>query len=313
MKKFFKPILGMILAIAFSVLVARTLAKAETQKSDAPRTEALADIEKTLGFVPHFFTEFPAEILPGTWEEMKTLQMNPKTSIPPKVKELIGLGVAAQIPCVYCINAHTEFARANGATEAEIGEAVAEAALTRHWSTFMNGVQLDEGAFRAEIAKVTANMRAAKQSGTAMPKPMNVMDGKSALQDATQMYGFAPEFLKRFPDVARAGAWKAMRDVEINPGALSGKYKDLVGLAVASQIPCRYCIIADNEFAKLDGATDAEITEAVAMASLTRQMSTLLNGMKVDMGQFNSDITRMVKGAQASRTAAPAEAPVRLR
>jgi AhpD family alkylhydroperoxidase len=73
-----------------------------------------------------------------------------------------------------------------------------------------------------------------------------------------------------------------------------------MGLAVASQIPCRFCIIAHTEFAKLNGATDAEITEAIAMASLTRDLSTLLNGMQVDEAQFRKDVDRIVKGAAAA-------------
>ena len=35
----------------------------------------------------------------------------------------------------------------------EIAEAVAQAALTRHWSTMMNGLQIDFEAFKAEFAQ----------------------------------------------------------------------------------------------------------------------------------------------------------------
>ncbi len=92
-----------------------------------------------------------------------------------------------------------------------------------------------------------------------------------------------------------------MRDVQLSPAtAVSGKYKELMGLAVASQVPCRFCIIAHTEFAKLNGATDAEIIEAIAMASLTRDLSTMLNGMQVDETQFRKDIDRLVKGAAAA-------------
>jgi len=174
----------------------------------------------------------------------------------------------------------------------------------------VNGMQLDENRFRADISKAVANVKKMKASGAPMPKPIDVVDGKTALQDISQMYGFVPEFLQRFPDVARAGAWRTMRDVEMNPnGALPSKYVDLVSLGVSAQIPCRYCTYADMEFSKMDGATEAEITEAVAMASLTREMSTLLNGMKVDPDQFRADVARIVKGSQASvspQSSAPA-------
>ncbi|MEO7958365.1 MAG: carboxymuconolactone decarboxylase family protein, partial [Fibrobacteria bacterium] len=76
--------------------------------------------------------------------------------------------------------------------------------------------------------------------------------------------------------------------------------KELVGLAVASQVPCKFCVIAHTEFAKLNGASEQEIAEAIGMAAFTREMSTFLNGMRVDETQFKADISRLVKGAQAA-------------
>jgi AhpD family alkylhydroperoxidase len=288
--------------VALLLLGVSASARAEgAPKANAAAAAARADIGKTLGFVPQFFLKFPEEVLPGAWEEMKTLQLNPATALPGRSKELIGLAVAAQIPCRYCIVAHTEFAKLNGASDTEIGEAVAMAAITRHWSTFLNGIQTDEPKFRAEIAKIVTNVKQAQASKAPAGKPIVVVDGQTALAEVTQMLGYAPEFLTRFPSVARAGAWRQMRDVQLSPAtALSGKTKELMGLAVASQVPCRFCIIAHTEFAKLNGATDAEITEAVAMASLTRDLSTLLNGMQVDEPQFRKDVATLVKGAQAA-------------
>jgi AhpD family alkylhydroperoxidase len=285
----------LVMGVAATLAISATPAKPSAPT--APYFEAQADIQKTLGFVPQFFETFPAVMVPGLWEEMKTLQLNPHTALSGKEKELIGLGVAAQIPCRYCIEAHTEFAKLNGACDAEIGEAVGMAAITRHWSTFLNGLQTDEGKFRGEIAKL---VEAAKKGSSGSSAPIAVVDGQSALKDIAQTLGSTPEFLKRFPDEARAGAWRTFKDVQLNPGTeMKGKDKELVGLAVASQIPCKFCIIAHTEFAKLNGATDAEITEAIGMASFTREMSTMLNGMRVDETQFHADISRLVKNATA--------------
>jgi AhpD family alkylhydroperoxidase len=259
------------------------------------------DIQKTLGFVPQFFQKLPDGMLPGTWEEMKGLQLSPSTALNGRSKELIGLAVAAQVPCRYCIVAHTEFAKLNGATEQELGEAVAMAAITRHWSTFLNGVQTDDARFRAEIVKLVSNAKLAAASKGSRPAPVVVVDGASALAEVSSMFGFAPEFLAKFPDSGRAGAWKQMRDVQMSPKtALNGKTKELIGLAVASQVPCRFCIIAHTEFAKLNGATDLEIREAIALASFTRSMSTMLNGMQVDEAQFRRDVDRLVKNAKSA-------------
>jgi AhpD family alkylhydroperoxidase len=127
-----------------------------------------------------------------------------------------------------------------------------------------------------------------------------VVDGASALVEVNSMFDFTPDFIVKFPDSGRAGAWRQMRDLQVSPKtALSGKTKELIGLAVAAMVPCR-CIVAHTELAKLNGATDLEIREAVAMASHTRNFSTLLNGLQVDEGQFRRDVERLVRGARAA-------------
>lgn len=109
-----------------------------------------ADIEATFGAVPGFLRAVPAEAIAGAWAEMKGLQLNPGTALSNKEKELIGLAVAAQIPCHYCVYFHTAAAKANGATDEEIREAVGMAAETRHWSTVLNGSQIDMETFKHE-------------------------------------------------------------------------------------------------------------------------------------------------------------------
>ena len=68
-----------------------------------------------------------------------------------KEKALISLGVSAQIPCAYCVWEDTKSARDAGASDEEIGEAVAVSAVTRHWSTFFNGMALDFDQFKADL------------------------------------------------------------------------------------------------------------------------------------------------------------------
>jgi AhpD family alkylhydroperoxidase len=133
---------------------------------------------------------------------------------------------------------------------------------------------------------------------------VNVVDGASALRDITATLGFVPEFLQKFPALGRAGAWKQLRDVEVKQTAISTKNKELIGVAVAAQIPCRYCVIAHTEYARANGASDAELGEAIAMASLTRGMSTLLNGLQLDETRFRGDIDRLAKNARAAKQAA---------
>ncbi len=84
------------------------------------------------------------------------MQLNPDSKLDGKTKELLGLAVSAQIPCQYCIYFHTAAAKLNGATDEEIREAVALASIVRHWSTVLNGMQVDEATFQKETDDILA-------------------------------------------------------------------------------------------------------------------------------------------------------------
>jgi AhpD family alkylhydroperoxidase len=277
---------------------------AETPASAAQSSRA--DIGKTLGFVPGFFTSMADAAVPGAWQEMKGLQMNPGTALPGRTKELIGLAVAAQVPCRYCVYGHTEFAKLNGATDAEITEAVAVGGIERHWNAYLFGEQIDDAKMASDVARIVQGAK--KTPSTAAP--IAVVDAKSALRDIEQTLGFVPELLRRVPDVALPGAWREMKDLKLSSTtALSPKTKALISLAVASQSSSRPCVQAETEFAKLAGATDREIGEAVGMAAITRNMSTLLNGQQTDEAGFKADVDRLVAGAKAAQHKAASAAP----
>src|SRR5688572_156434 len=131
----------MLAAAAFLAVVAVFGATAPSQSADMTYEEAIADIEATVGFVPTFMKEMPKAGFAGAWLQLKELQFSGDTALSAKVKALIELAVVSQIPCEYCIWADTEAARASGATEEEIAEAVAVAATGRFWSTMLNGRQ----------------------------------------------------------------------------------------------------------------------------------------------------------------------------
>jgi AhpD family alkylhydroperoxidase len=137
-------------AAALSVAAFAQMSSAE----DAAAQAVYSDIEQTLGTVPSFFKAFPEVGIAGAWSEFKTVQLNPKTQLDGKTKELLGLAVASQIPCGYCIYFHTAAAKANGATEEEIRETVAMAAIVRHWSTVLNGMQVDLAGFKRDTDTV---------------------------------------------------------------------------------------------------------------------------------------------------------------
>ncbi len=114
-------------------------------------TTALADEP------PRFYKDtYPEHALDSRLEAERVLS-GKGAELDAKTRELIALGVAAQIPCAYYVYFHDKNARAKGATDAEVREAVATAAHVRHWSTVLNGMGYDFDAFRAEVDAILAS------------------------------------------------------------------------------------------------------------------------------------------------------------
>lgn len=137
------------LAVA-TVAILGLCASAHAQETSSA-ANAYQDIEATLGVVPSHFKAYPETAVAGAWAMTKSLLLDPANKLEPKVKSLINLAVAAQIPCQYCIWLETKFAKQQGATDEEVSEAVAQAAYVRHWSTVINGMQIDFDTFKAEF------------------------------------------------------------------------------------------------------------------------------------------------------------------
>ena len=146
---------------------------------------------------------------------------------------------------------------------------------------------------------------AAGLGALAFTSPVLAQDAAATYRDIEQTLGTVPSFFKQFPEAGIAGAWAEFKAVQLNPNTkLSGKHKELIGLAVTAQIPCAYCIYFHTAAAKLHGATDEEIREAVAMAAIVRHWSTVLNGMQVDLTDFKKEADHVLRlAAEKAKTA----------
>ncbi len=108
--------------------------------------------------------------------------------------------------------------------------------------------------------------------------------------------GFVPQFMRSVPPALLPMVWDSMSKFQMGPDTqLDNKTKELIGLAVSAQVPCDYCIMFHTEAARLNGASEQEIQEAVGMAAITREMSTMLNGLQIDKVQFKRDLDRIVR------------------
>jgi AhpD family alkylhydroperoxidase len=122
------------------------------------RDQVYAEMTQMFGLVPSFFKLVPDNSLELEWKLFKTVQFD-EGPIPNKYRELIGIGISAITKCEYCIQYHTEVARLNGATEAEIEDAVHYAKSSAGWSAYLNGMQVDKQQFADELAQVGEYVR----------------------------------------------------------------------------------------------------------------------------------------------------------
>jgi AhpD family alkylhydroperoxidase len=100
---------------------------------------------------PQFMRDtFPEAAVEGAWQGFQAVY-DPDGALDGVTKELIAIGVSAQVPCDFCVYYHTEAARAHGASEEQIREALASAAMVRKWSTVLNGSQYDFGEWTAQV------------------------------------------------------------------------------------------------------------------------------------------------------------------
>jgi AhpD family alkylhydroperoxidase len=105
--------------------------------------------------------------------------------------------------------------------------------------------------------------------------------------------GLMPSFFAPIPDRFLDAEWTLFRDLELGETLIPNKYKELMGVAMHSETKCRYCILFHTEAAKLFGATDEEIEEAVHYAKMSLGWSAYINGIQTDYDQFAKELSQV--------------------
>jgi AhpD family alkylhydroperoxidase len=130
-----------------------------------------------------------------------------------------------------------------------------------------------------------------------------IMNRQKIYKEIEQMFGLVPSFIKMIPDSSLELEWKLMKQVQFDEGPIPNKYRELIGIAVAAVMKCRYCSLFHTEGARMNGATDAEIEDAVHFAKSSAGWSTYLNGLQVDYDQFREEIKMVSEHARSHQFA----------
>jgi AhpD family alkylhydroperoxidase len=129
------------------------------------------------------------------------------------------------------------------------------------------------------------------------------MTREEIYKEIEAMFGLVPSFIKLVPDSTLELEWKLMKRVQFDEGSIPNKYRELIGLAVSAVTKCRYCALYHTELARLNGATDEEIEEAVHYAKSSAGWSTYLHGMQVDYDQFKEELEQASEYVRTAKAA----------
>lgn len=128
----------------------------------------------------------------------------------------------------------------------------------------------------------------------------NTRTRKQVEQEIHDTLGLVPGFLASVPDDVIDSEWTLFKHYELEETAIPNKYKELMGIAVHSETKCRYCTLFHTEVARMFGATDEEIEEAVHYAKHSVGWSTYLNGMRQDYDEFTRELEQIGEHMAAS-------------
>lgn len=116
------------------------------------------------------------------------------------------------------------------------------------------------------------------------------MSKDEVLHEIEEMFGLVPSMFKVVPESSLALEWELFKRVEMEEGPIPNKYRELMGIAIAASTKCRYCAYFHTEMAKLHGATDAEIEDAVHFAKHSAGWSAYVNGLQLNYEEFTKEI-----------------------
>ena len=129
------------------------------------------------------------------------------------------------------------------------------------------------------------------------------MTREEVYKEIEDTFGLVPSFFKEVPDSSLELEWKLMKRVQFDDGPIPNKFRELIGVAVSAVMKCRYCSLFHTEMAKLNGATDAEIEDAVHFAKSSAGWSAYLHGLQIDYDQFRSEVLRACEHARRKKAA----------
>ena len=124
---------------------------------------------------------------------------------------------------------------------------------------------------------------------------MNTVRKEEVYKEIESILGIVPSFFKLIPERSLESEWNLFKTIQLEESPIPNKYRELIGIAVSAVTKCKYCLFFHTEVAKLFGATEEEIEDAVHYAKASAGWSTYLNGMQVDYEKFTAELLESIE------------------
>ena len=120
---------------------------------------------------------------------------------------------------------------------------------------------------------------------------------EEVLQEVEKTLGVVPTFLMdlEHDSVALEHSWELLKKYVLGESLIPAKYRELMGIAVASAVHCRFCVTFHSGVARLFGATEEEIKEAAFLAKHTVGWSAFADGRLADIGQLEKELAKIAE------------------
>jgi len=116
------------------------------------------------------------------------------------------------------------------------------------------------------------------------------MSRQEVYREIEEVFGLVPSMFRAVPDSSLEAEWELFKRVQLEDGPIPAKYRELIGVAISGITKCRYCAFYHTELAKLHGATEAEIEDAVHYAKSSAGWSAYINGLQLDYDEFKAEV-----------------------
>jgi AhpD family alkylhydroperoxidase len=127
------------------------------------------------------------------------------------------------------------------------------------------------------------------------------MTREEIYREMEEAFGLVPSMFKTIPDSSLELEWVLFKRIQMDEAPISNKNRELIGIAISAATKCRYCSFFHTEMAKVHGATDEEIENAVHYAKSNAGWSAYLNGMQVDFEEFKKELLQVSEHLRAKQ------------